>query len=184
MSELDEIQRLWAEQTTTRLEVDMTKILVEARRFERDVRLREQVEIGTVAALALLFGGFACVIDHGFARAGALGVVMGAVWVAVMLRRSGGGAPLPSDGETAAFVLAYRAALLRKARLLAWAPIWYVLPLLLPTVLFVAGLRAQLGGAAEVPPITLLILGALGAATSAKNLLAAARLRREAARLA
>lgn len=184
MSERDELQRLWAEQTTLPLEVDMTKIVQEGRKFERAIRRRNVIELGAAAVVVAVFAFYAAIAEHALARGGAIGVVVGAAFVAALVWRRGREAPLPPDRETAAFVEAYRAGLLRQARLLAWAPLWYVAPLLVPAAVFAAGVEAERTGGAAIPWDASLVLVAVGAAVSAFNLYGAARMRREAARLA
>ena len=59
MNERDDAQDLWAEQTTLPLEFDMNTLIARARRFERAIRRRNQIEIGTGAGLkGARVGGF------------------------------------------------------------------------------------------------------------------------------
>lgn len=176
----DEIQALWAEQTTIPLEVDMTRMQQDAERFERGVRRRNAVEIGAGAIVALVFAAYAVLFDHPVARLGAIGVVAGVGVVAAVTLRFGREAPLPpADHATTTFLASYRAALLRQARLLAWVPAWYVAPLLVPAAVFAVGVRAAGLGEGSLAA-HLGIIGAVGVGVSALNLVAARRLRKKA----
>ncbi len=183
MSERDEAQARWAELTTPELEVDMVRIEEEAGKFERGIRRRNRLELGAGLIGAAVYAGYAWSFDHPVARAGALGVVVGVGVVVAVMRRWGREAPLPSaDRATAEFLAAYRAALLRQARLTGWAPLWYVLPLLAPVAVFAVGLHAHLGRPG-LPTGDLVGLAAFGAAVSALNVYTSRRMRRQAAAL-
>jgi hypothetical protein len=180
MNERDDAQDAWAEQTTLPLEFDMNTLIARARRFERAIRRRNEIEIGTGAAIAVIFVVAAVQFDIPAMRFGALGVAIGALFVVGVLRTKGRVEPLPVDLSSGAYLCAYRAALLRQARILAWAPVWYVLPLLVPAAVFVSGIR-QPGEPFELGNFTLLLV--IGAIVSVVNLHAARQLRREASAL-
>lgn len=183
MTERDEAQALWAEQTVLPVEVDMTRIEDEATKFERAVRRRNVVELGAGAIVAVVFGAYAWWFEHPLARAGAIGVVAGVgVVAAVTLRYARAPSLPPADEPTGTFLEHYRAELLRQARVLAWVPVWYVLPLLVPAAVFAVGLHAHVGGEGSLAR-GLGAMAAVGLAVSALNLLAARRLRRKAAAL-
>jgi hypothetical protein len=140
--------------------------------FRDTIRRRNRREIGAGVLVQVFAIGFTLrLIWHGHALGvaswlGLGGLLMGTLIVQGTLLRLG--RPVgPQDSLTAE--------LLRQAELLSWAPLWYVLPLMLGGYGLLLGLFTDLG--ARLPPLVLPVVVMVGIGVAVVNLAAGKRLR-------
>ncbi len=187
----DPLQTLWREQPCPPLEYDMTTIIERATTLETKIRRRNQVE-GIAAWIVLATGATylvgAIVIEAPpVLIAGCIAMMAAAWFVRWVLGRFGQARTLPDPSiDARAFVTAYRETLTGQARLLGWAWLWYVGPMVLAVVLIDRGVRAwveQTTGSSMDSPTFLYGALALAGVIAVLNLAAAAKLRQQRAAL-
>lgn len=151
--------------------------------FERCIRRRNRVELGAAVVAVPVIGLFLVLSPlDGLARAAMSTSMAGAGVVAWVLHRFGSVRPLPEVTEPREAIERLRSELRRHARLLQWAPAWYVLPLLAPAPVFFYAVARERG-----EPLPLGMIGAVLVAAgvlAGLNLAAAGKMRREADALA
>lgn len=182
--ELDELKLLWqAQPEPPRLDIDA--VIRKASRFVWVLHVRNALELGAAALVAVVFTGFAASTRFPWlTRLASAWTVAAAIFVAVWIGRYGRAKALPDPAQsTSAYVRAHREQLLGQARLLRRAPLWYFLPLGIGVFGFLAGVALEKPEAALAHWHTPAAIALFFAVLIAANLIAARNLRKEAARL-
>ena len=180
MNDLD-LKALWQTASDDRPPVDIEAVKEQAHRFQRKIRRRNALEWLAAGAVVVLFGRGALGAESFVLQLGHAMIVAAAVGIAVFLWRKGR-VDLAFDPtvDTQTFVRAHADALLGQARLLATAPLWYVLPIALGVTLLV-GARFPEPGSMMWPWLLSTALNVLIlAAVAWVNLRASQKLRAEA----
>ena len=162
-----ELAELWHSQQLEGKELSMEEVHGKVSTFERKIRIRNGIEYA--AAVVVLFG-FCYQMFEGenvYIKAGALLVMLAALFVVYFLHTRGSATDMPEELGRAASLDFYRASLVRQKDLLQSVWKWYLLP-------FVPGVAVMLFGAAvrdgailnQPSPI-----GDRGAATSVASIL-------------
>lgn len=179
MSASDPIKKAWQESVTDAALPSLEMLRAGADRFYRNIRLRNRIEYGAAIFVVVAFAAIAFMAPSPFAKAGALLVMLGTLFVVWQLHRRAS-ATLPPGAEAALPILVHqRREMVRQRDALASIWLWYLLPLL-PGLLLM-----QLGpslGSLTTPPraaiIAVLINVAVFGGVWLLNHLAARRLQR------
>ncbi len=179
----DPLAALWQQQPVAPLEYDMERIIRDATTLDHDINARnrrEMIAVWFVVATFIAYLVGAIVVGaHPLLVAACSVIIVGALFIAGMLRRYGRVRVLPDPGlDRASFVAAYRRTLLEQARLLRWAWLWYVGPIAVGLLLLDAGFQLGRGQPYGVSQLQV-FFGAICLTIAGLNWAAAAKLKRQ-----
>ncbi|MFN7056846.1 hypothetical protein [Hyphomonas sp.] len=143
MTERDPLQELWQEFRTNKEEetfkMTTADIRLKAGAFQSKIRTRNRVEYAASALVIGMFAWMAWLVPPVLAKAGAVLVVLGAVYVAWQLHRRAGAAAKAGIDRAASLTAFHRAELVRQREALSTVWRWYLLPFVPGIALFLAG---------------------------------------------
>ena len=133
MNRPDDLQHLWQTQavdTVMKGEQMRIAVLKEINTFDREIRMRNGIEIVAALVVAAFFGFAAWMQQNGIQRLGSAIVAAAALWIVFYIRRNGAddGDPAPdqpSDSFRRALARKYE----RQIQLLRNVKFWYLLPM-------------------------------------------------------
>jgi hypothetical protein len=144
---LDDLSRRWREHapgpTAPAIGERIVAVRARATELERLVRLRDRTETVTALLMLPLFGWLAFRVPHPAAQAGAALIALGCVLVPMRLRAARA-RPMDPGTPVYAALREERTRLHAQLRLLRSVGWWYLAPLFVGVILFLAGARASL----------------------------------------
>lgn len=161
MSERDPLQSLWKTQTQEDFTMSLADIRTRATRFQSRIRTRNWIEYAAAAFVVACFANAAVTVPSPIAQAGAVLIVLGALYVCWKLHQLGHAASA-SDFDAAQSLAAFhRAELTRQRTALNTVWSWYIAPFVPGMLVFLAGISFE--PSLEAPLFAKLIIFAIGA---------------------
>ena len=147
MTDRDPLQQLWTQQKQENFTMSLAEIQSRATRFQSRIRRRNLTEYAAAALVIGVFGWMAALIPQPVVKAGAVLIILGALYVCWKLHTLGGAASVPAD-HAASLADFHRNELVRQRSALATVWRWYLAP-------FVPGMVVFVGGVAFMPELTM-----------------------------
>lgn len=143
MTERDPLQDIWQELRTNKEEetfkMTTAEIRLKAGAFQAKIRTRNRMEYVASALVIGVFAWMAWLVPPVLAKAGAVLVILGTVYVVWQLHRRGRAAPEAGIDRAASLAAFHRAELMRQREALSTVWRWYLLPFVPGIALFLAG---------------------------------------------
>lgn len=141
MNDFDQIRALWTTQPVKPFTLSVDELRMRTGKFHARIRQRNITEYLAALLVIGVFGWMAWLISVPVAKAGAILIILGAIYVGWKLHTIAGSAPDQQAGNAARLLDHHRAELLRQRDALASVWRWYLAPFVPGTVLFVAGVN-------------------------------------------
>jgi hypothetical protein len=141
MTDFDQIRALWTTQPIKPFTLSVDELRMRTGKFHARIRQRNFTEYLAALLVIGVFGWMAWLIPVPVAKAGAILIIFGAVYVGWKLHTIAGSAPDQQADNAARLLDHHRAELLRQRDSLASVWRWYLAPFVPGTVLFVAGVN-------------------------------------------
>lgn len=189
MPERQSLQSLWKNQNQDEFSMSLAHIRARAERFQSRIRWRNWLEYAAGAIVIAAFSFFAVTTSDLIVRAGAVLIVLGAIYVAWKFATMARAASSDAAAQAASWAEFHRAELVRQRDALRTVWRWYLGPFAPGLVVFLAGfafspgVEAPLAAKAAAFAVELAIVGAVFVAIGAINARAAKTLDAEIAAL-
>lgn len=136
------IREVWQSQREDPVVFTAKELRLQSERLTKQVRLRNSVEYGTAAVIALVNGLYMWLFSSMLMRVGSALIVAGTVYVVVHLHRQGSAGSVSAATPSLVFLIEE----LKRQRDLLWKVWeWYLLPLLPGITVFLFGISVMRG---------------------------------------
>ena len=146
MTDRDPFQTLWTDQKEEPFTMSLADVRARATRFQSRIRTRNFIEYAAAALVIGVFGWMAWLIPEPAVKAGAVLIILGALYVCWKLHALAGAESVSGPDTASSLAEFHRAQLVRQRTALASVWQWYLAP-------FVPGMLVFIGAVAFTPEL-------------------------------
>lgn len=139
MTDRDPFQTLWTDQKEEPFTMSLADVRARATRFQSRIRTRNFIEYAAAALVIGVFGWMAWLIPEPAVKAGAVLIILGALYVCWKLHALAGAESVSGPDTASSLAEFHRAQLVRQRTALASVWQWYLAPFVPGMLVFILG---------------------------------------------